>query len=289
MPEPFEFGQEDAQTRTARGDACSAGHFNGLTERQPVGKRGGCRKAFRQQQDLFHRLAFGELLDGAPLVEQAGRRADDVFADGFEQEVNRLRHTGINRANRHDERARLLDDSPWPPLGVGLSVPHGGAGVEAMAHRLDVLLPGIVVQHKVAEARMPFKDQAEEILGLALVPVRRVDELHDAREGFPGQRCAREDMHPAGLTLAVKAVAQLPVGRAFLDDQPREAESPVQEQPAAQLGKGGLGAVDFARRTRRIEAALGLSGPPLLDLLFQLGGIHDGPHFVSTPAARLNR
>ena len=57
------------------------------------------------------------------------------------------------------------------------------------SHRLDVFLPGVVVQNKITETRMTFKVQAEQILGLALVPVRRVNEFDDARKGFFGERC----------------------------------------------------------------------------------------------------
>ena len=155
------------------------------------------RKPFRQQQDFVHRFAFGELLDGAPFVEQARRRADDVFADGFEQEMHRLRHAGVFRANGHDERARFLNDAPRPPVGVRFAMAHGRLRIEMAAHRLDVFLPGIVVQDEIAEARMTFKVQAKQILGFALVPVRRVNEFDDARKSFLGERRGRPAHGPS--------------------------------------------------------------------------------------------
>ena len=98
--------------------------------------------------------------------------------------MNRLGHAGIFRADGHHECARLLNDAMRPPVGIRLAMTHRRLRIEMMAHRLDVFLPGVVVQNEIAEARMAFKIQAEQILGFALVPVRRVNEFDDAGKGF---------------------------------------------------------------------------------------------------------
>ena len=48
------------------------------------------------------------------------------------------------------------------------------------AHRLDAFLPGVVVQNEVAESRMTFKDKTKQVLGLPLMPVRRMHKLDNA-------------------------------------------------------------------------------------------------------------
>ena len=104
--------------------------------------------------------------------------------------MHRFGHAGEFRADGHDERARLLHDAPRPPVGVRTAMAHRRLRVEAVAHRLDVFLPGIVVENEITEVRMAFKTHAEQILRFALVPVRRVNPLDDAREMF-SPRAAR--------------------------------------------------------------------------------------------------
>ena len=112
--------------------------------------------------------------------------------------MNRLGHAGVFRADGHHECARLLHDAMRMPVGVRLAMKHRRLGIEVMAHRLDVFLPGVVVQNEIAEARMAFKIQAEQILGFALVPVRRVNKFDDARKSFFGERRGGQHMNPAG-------------------------------------------------------------------------------------------
>src|SRR5208282_2502608 len=121
------------------------------------------------------------------------------------------------------------------------------ARVEVAAHRLDTFLPGIVVQHEIAETRMSFKDEAIHVLGLALVPVRRMNEFDDTRKSFFGERRGCEDVNPAGFMFTVKTVAQLPLACAFLDDQARETEIPFQKKPSAKFHERGAAAFDLAR------------------------------------------
>ena len=65
------------------------------------------------------------------------------------------------------------------------------------AHRLDVFLPGVIVQNKIAEARMAFKNETEQIFGFALVPVRGMNEFDDAGKVFFSERRGSEDVNPA--------------------------------------------------------------------------------------------
>ena len=92
--------------------------------------------------------------------------------------------------DRHDERARLLNDAPRPPVGVRKAIAHRRLRIEAAAHRLDTFLPGVVVEHEIAQTRMALEAQAEQILRFAFVPVRRVNPLDDAREDA-SRRAAR--------------------------------------------------------------------------------------------------
>ncbi len=228
---------------------------------------GGGGKPFRQQQNLVHRFALREFLDGPPFVEEAGCRTNDIFTDSFEQEMDGLGHAGVFRAYGHHKRAWFLDDAPRPPVGVRLAMVHRCLRIEMPAHRLDVLLPDIVMQHKITEERMPLEDQTIQVFSLTLVPVGRVDEFHDAGEGPLGQRCAHEHLHPAGLASVVKAMAQLPLVGALFDNQARKAKIPFKEKPAAELGQRPEGASHLARRTGGLEPALGLARPTPFNLL----------------------
>ena len=78
---------------------------------------------------------------------------------------------------------------------------------------------------------MPLEFKAKKVLGFALMPVRRVNEFDDAGESPLGERSFRHHMNPAGLALAIKTVAQLPLLRVFLDNQARKTEIPFQEEP----------------------------------------------------------
>ena len=101
------------------------------------------------------------------------------------------------------------------------------------AHRLDAFLPGIIVQDKIAQARMALEFHAEQILGFALMPVGGVNEFDDAGKSPLRQRRVHQHVNPAGLALAVKTVAQLPFVRSFLDNQAGKTEIPFQEKPTA--------------------------------------------------------
>src|SRR5208283_1102441 len=115
-----------------------------------------------------------------------------------------------------------------------------------------------VVQNKIAEARMAFKVQAEQILSFALVPIGSVNKFCDARKGFSGQRRGYKDMNPASFAFTVKNIAQLPFARALLDNQPGETEIPFEKKASAQFRQCGANAVHFADRTG-IELALHLA------------------------------
>ena len=55
---------------------------------------------------------------------------DDIFADRFQEKMSGLGYPGVFRADRHHERARLLDDARRPPVGVRLSIAHGRRRIE---------------------------------------------------------------------------------------------------------------------------------------------------------------
>src|SRR5208283_2713764 len=207
----------------------------------------GCRESFRQQKDLIHCFALCELFNCAPFVKQARHGPNDVFANGFEQEKSRLGHAGIFRPNRHYERARFLDDASWPPVGVRLAVVHRRFRIEMTAHRLDVFLPGVVVQDEIAESRMTFKGETKQILGLPLMPVRSMHKFDNAGKNCLVEWRVHQYMNPASLAVTIKAVTQFPLACPFLDHQARETKLPCQEKPAAQFRKRGPVAAYFTR------------------------------------------
>ena len=163
------------------------------------------------------------------------------------KEKNGLRHAGIFRPNRHYERARFLDDAPWPPVGFRFAVAHSRLQIEMTAHRLDVFLPGVVVQDEIAESRMTFEGETKQVLGLPLMPVGRMHKFNNAGKNRLIQRGVHEHMNPAGFAVTVKAVTQLPLACAFLDHQARETKFPSEEKSAAQFPKRGPVARHFTR------------------------------------------
>ncbi len=62
----------------------------------------------------------------------------------------------------------------------------------------------VIVEHEIAEMRMTLEAHAEQILRFALVPVRRVNPLDDAREYLLRKRRAHQHVHPPGSALRRK-------------------------------------------------------------------------------------
>ena len=245
------------------------------------GRRGG--EPFRQQQHFIRRFAFGQFLNGAPFVKQTRRRTDDIFADALKQEMNRLRHAGVFRANGHHKRAGFLNNTMRTPVVVGLAMMHRRLRIEFMAHRFDTFLPGVVVQNEIAEARMAFKDQAKHVLGFALMPVGGVNEFDDAGKSFFSERRSDQNVNPARCGRAVllrglddrqvvptvvKDISQLPFARAFFNNQPCETEIPFQEKPPAQFGELHASACDFAPGMGWVYIATHIGRPAAFHLLF---------------------
>ena len=160
--------------------------------------------------------------------------------------MHRFCDAGKFRPNGHNERARFLDDAPGPPIDVRTAVAHRRLRVESVAHRLDALLPDVIVENEIAEMRMPFEAHAEQVLGFPLVPIRRMNPLDNAGENILRQGGAHQHVHPAGFAFTVKRVTQLPLARTFLDNQTREAEIPLLDNPTAHLGEHRAGARHFA-------------------------------------------
>jgi hypothetical protein len=159
---------------------------------------------------------------------------------------------------------------------------HRRLRVEPTAHGFDIFLPEVVVEHEIAKTRMTFKVHAEQIFGLALVPVCRVNPFDDAGERVFRERRAHQHVNPAGFAFAVKRVAQLPLARAFLDDQAGETEIPLLENTTVHIGEHATGARHFVPGVCGIEAALRFSGPAAFDMFLQFGAVH-GRFTVPTP------
>ena len=50
-----------------------------------------------------------------------------------------------------------MHDAERSPVGIGRAMEQRFARVERVAHRLDAFLPGVVVEHEIAQSRMTCK------------------------------------------------------------------------------------------------------------------------------------
>ena len=114
--------------------------------------------------------ALGGALEAAVLVEQAGVHREDALADDVEAEVPGLDHAGVDRAD--------------------------GDLVHAVAAHGSHPLRGVVgVRCEGAHRLVAGELEAVEVVGLALIPARGLDEVDDALD-LAGGRVAREDAKP---------------------------------------------------------------------------------------------
>ena len=238
--------------------------------------REGCRRGepLSEQQNLFDRLALGELLDSTPFVEQARRGPDHIFTDSLEQKVHGFRRAGELRADGHDESARLLNDAPRPPIRVRKAVMQCRLRVKSVPHRFHGFLPGVVVEHEIAQVWMPLETHAEQVLRFPLVPVRGVNPLDHTGEDVVGKGRGYQHTQPAHVAFAVKRIAQMPIARTLLDDQTRKTEPFLLDDFTAHIDQHRAGAGHFGRRSGGVEVASRLSRPAPFDQCREIGGGH---------------
>ena len=109
---------------------------------------------------------------------------------------------------------------------VRAAMAHRRLRIESAPHRFDVFLPDVVVEHEIAQPRMALEVNAEQVLGLALVPVRGMHPIRTMLgKTFSASGALTSTCTQPAVAFAVEDVAQLPLARAFLDDQAGEARS----------------------------------------------------------------
>ena len=116
----------------------------------------------------------------------------------------------------------LLDNLAGLPIQIGLTMQHRLSRIKAFAHWIYALLPGVIVEDEIAETRMSFEDQPEQVLCLAFVPVGGVNLFADA--GYPIFRTGQmsKHVHPTSFAFAIEHVSQVP-SRSLFDDKTAEA------------------------------------------------------------------
>ena len=75
--------------------------------------------------------------------------------------------------------------------------------IEALAHRIDALLPGVIVKDEIAETRMSFEDQPEQVLDFAFVPVSGMHLSAYTRYPIFGTGQMSKHVHPTGFASAI--------------------------------------------------------------------------------------
>ena len=132
MAQSLEFGKQCTQRARPRRHLDLGDRLDRLAEGEAVRKRGAPREALGEEQGVFRRLPFGDLLDAAVLVEEARQGDDHVLADGLEQEVRGFREIGVHRPDRHGEGARRLDDRGGCHRGSSSRMARGSPASNAL-------------------------------------------------------------------------------------------------------------------------------------------------------------
>jgi hypothetical protein len=86
MTQSLEFGEEDAERLRSRRRLNFANCFDSLAERQP-GESRGARKSLGEKQHAVDGLPFRDLFNATIFVKEPWDRANDIFADSFEQKM----------------------------------------------------------------------------------------------------------------------------------------------------------------------------------------------------------
>ena len=156
-----------------------------LTECQAMSKGGGAGESLGKQQDPIGFLSFGNLLNTAVFVEEPRDSADNVLAHRLQQEVGGFGEIREHGTDRHGERAGSRDDGWRLPSRIRRAELELLPRIEISSHRVHTLWP-VLVQDELAEARVTFERQSEQILRFTLVPIGR-GAMHEAANG--GHRC----------------------------------------------------------------------------------------------------
>src|SRR5258708_24028038 len=132
-----------------------------------------------QDQRALDGPSFGRFLDPEMRVEESGLEIEHELAHPAEAEVARLDDPGVDRPDRD------LDDPLAVHAGHGHIVMHDagdpGAPSEVLAQWMHSMRP-IGMEDQPARVRVSLRVEAEEILGLTFVPVRRGNERRDGGE-----------------------------------------------------------------------------------------------------------
>src|SRR5581483_5270447 len=140
-----------------------------LRVRDGVRERAHAAQTLREMQDTIDALPFGGLLDAAMRVEEARLELQDDLPDAAEAEVAGLDDPGMDRTDGHLHHA-LAPDAGHRLVRVR-HAGHRARRVEVLPQRVEATRP-IVVQHEAPGIGMALGLDAEEVLGLPLVPVR---------------------------------------------------------------------------------------------------------------------
>ena len=105
---------------------------------------------------------------------------------------------------------------------IGLAMQHRLSRIKAFAHWIYALLPGVIVEDEIAEARVTFEDEPEQILCLAFVPVGGVNLFADANNTIFRTGQMSKHVHPTSFAFAIEHASQVP-SRSLFDDKTAEA------------------------------------------------------------------
>ena len=155
-PEPFQLEQQRARARDLGGGPQPAQALGGVGVGHAVGDGAGAAGARGVGDGVVERHADGGALEAAVLVEEPDVEVQDAVADDVEAEVAGLDHAGVDRAD-------------GDLVGVVAVDGHGPA--RELGRVLD----------ERAQRLVAVEDDAVQVVGLALGPLRGRREVDDAR------------------------------------------------------------------------------------------------------------
>jgi len=135
-----------------------------------VRERARGTEALGEEQDPVDAGTLGRLLDPAVRVEEPRLELEHQLADSAETEVPWLDDPGMDRADGHLHDAISLHAGDGS-VRVRLAR-NGTVCVEILPKRMQAARP-VVMENETSRIRMPLGINAEQVLHLALVPVRR--------------------------------------------------------------------------------------------------------------------
>ena len=110
---------------------------------------------------------------------------------------------------------------------------------------MDVLFPNIIMENEIAQSWMTLKFDPKQVFNLPFVPVGGMNRHRDAGNRVLFQGLPDNQMNLACVPVAIKRIAQFPLGGLFFHKKSRPKISPLIVKPVAHRREMGWAALHF--------------------------------------------